>query len=136
VAAGSGVVWVANSLDQSLSRLTIGLSSADPPIALGFTPGALALDAEADALWIVDPANDAVVRFNTRSRDEEARVTVGSRPAAIAIGGGAVWVACSGDGTVWRIDATTNELVAIPIGGAPMGVAVSGETVWVAVAGR
>jgi len=137
VAAGGGVVWVANSLDQSLSRLAIGLTSADAPIALGFTPGALALDVDADALWIVDPANDAVVRFNTRSRDEEARVTVGSRPAAIAIGGGAVWVACSGDGTVWRIDATTNELVATTtIGGAPVGVAVSGETVWVAVAGR
>jgi len=64
-------------------------------------------------------------------------VPVGSRPAAIAIGGGEVWVANSGDGTVSRIDPATNEVVVIiTIGGAPVGVAVSGETVWVAVAER
>ena len=137
VAAGGGVVWVANSLDQSLSRLAIGLTSADAPIALGFTPGAITLDVDSDALWIVDAAGRAVVRYNTRSRDQVARVPVGSRPAAIAIGGGAVWVANSGDGTVSRIDPATNEVVAIiTIGGAPVGIAVSGETVWVAVAER
>jgi YVTN family beta-propeller protein len=137
VAAGGGVVWVANSLDQSLSRLAIGLTSADAPIALGFTPGALALDVDTDALWIVDAAGRAVVRYDTRSRDQVARVPVGSRPAAIAIGGGAVWVANSGNGTVSRIDPATNEVVVtITVGGAPVGVAVSGETVWVAVAER
>ena len=137
IAAGGGVVWVANSLDQSLSRLTVALTTADAPIALGFTPGALALDAETDAVWIVDAAGDAVVRFDTRSRDQVVRVSVGSRPTAIAIGGGAVWVANYGDGTVSRIDPATNEVVAtITIGGTPVGVAVSGETVWVAVAER
>jgi YVTN family beta-propeller protein len=137
VAAGGGVVWVANSLDQSLSRLAIGLTSADAPIALGFTPGALALDVDAGALWIVDRAGNAVVRYDTRSRDQVARVPVGSRPVAIGIGGGGVWVANSGDGTVSRIDPATNEVVAIiTIGGAPVGVAVSGETVWVAAAER
>ncbi|HUG94593.1 MAG TPA: protein kinase [Pleomorphomonadaceae bacterium] len=136
VAAGGGVVWVANSLDQSLSRLAIGLTSADAPIALGFTPGALALDVDAGALWIVDRAGNAVVRYDTRSRDQ-VRVPVGSRPAGIAIGAGGVWVANGGDGTVTRIDSATNEVVVtITVGGAPVGIAVSGETVWVAVAER
>ncbi|MGH2394760.1 MAG: YncE family protein, partial [Candidatus Limnocylindria bacterium] len=134
VAAGGGVVWVANSLDQSLSRLAIGLPTADAPIALGFTPGALALDVDAGALWIVDRAGNAVVRYDTRSRDQ-VRVLVGSRPAGIAIGAGGVWVANGGDGTVTRIDPATNEVVVtITVGGAPVGIAVSGETVWVAVA--
>jgi YVTN family beta-propeller protein len=78
-----------------------------------------------------------VVRYDTRSRDQVARVPVGSRPAGIAIGAGGVWVANGGDGTVTRIDPATNEVVVtITVGGAPVGIAVSGETVWVAVAER
>jgi YVTN family beta-propeller protein len=53
------------------------------------------------------------------------------------VGGGAVWVANSGDGTVSRIDPETNAVVAtITIGGTPVGIAFGGETVWVAVAER
>jgi YVTN family beta-propeller protein len=139
VAAGGGAVWVANSLDQSLSRLTVGLGSADAPTALGFTPGAMAIDIEANALWIVNRAGDEVVRYGLSTRRETARVPMaaGSRPAAIAVGGGAVWVANSGDGTVSRIDPETNEVVvSITIGGTPVGIAFSDETVWVAVAER
>jgi YVTN family beta-propeller protein len=139
VAAGNGVVWVANSLDQSLSRLTVGLGSADAPIPLGFTPGALAIDVETNALWIVDRAGDRVVRYGLSTRRETAEVSLptGSRPAAIAVGGGAVWVANAGDGTVSRIDPETNAVVAtITIGGTPVGIAFGGETVWVAVAER
>jgi YVTN family beta-propeller protein len=137
VAAGGGAVWVANSLDQSLSRLSVGLTRADTPIELGFSPGELALDIESDALWIVDRAGGAVVRLNTRSRDEEARVVVGARPVGVAVGAGAVWVANAGDGTVSRIDPATNAIVAtISVGGELVGIAVSGDTVWVAVAAR
>jgi YVTN family beta-propeller protein len=83
----------------------------------------------------VDPAGDAVVRFNTRSRQEEARVDLEARPTAVAVGAGAVWVVSASAGTVSRIDPATNTAVAtIAIGGSPVGVAVAGTTVWVAVA--
>jgi YVTN family beta-propeller protein len=135
VGAGGGVVWVANGLDESLSRLQIGLTSADEPIALGFAPAGLAVDPDRDALWILDPAGDAVVRFNIRSRVEEARVELGMGPTALAVGADAVWVASASAGTVLRIDPATNAVTStITIGGAPVGVAVSGTTVWVAVA--
>jgi YVTN family beta-propeller protein len=117
--------------------LSVGLTSADAALALGFTPGDLALDVEADALWIVDRAGGAVVRYNTRSRREEARVEVGPRPTAVAVGADAVWVANAGDGTVSRIDPATNEVVAtITVGGELIGIAVSGDTVWIAVVAR
>ena len=135
VAAGGGAAWVSNAIGRSLSRIPTGLTGADPPIGLDFTPGALALDVETDALWIVDSDGDAVVRFNTRTRQEEARITVGARPVAVAVGAGAVWVANAGSGTVSRIDPATNTLVAtITIGGALQDLAVFGTTVWVAVA--
>jgi YVTN family beta-propeller protein len=136
IAAGGGAVWVANELDQSLSRIQIGLTSADTAIPLDFVPGALALDPDTDALWIVDAESDALVRFDTRSRDEVARIEeVGARPVAVAVGAGSVWAASATGGTVTRINPETNTVVAtIHVGGVPQGLAVFGTTVWVAVA--
>ena len=135
IAAGAGALWTANRLDQSLSRVTIGFTAADPPIDLDFTPGALALDEETDALWIVDAGADALVRYNVRSRDEVARVALTGQPVAVAVGAGSAWVV-DADGVVSRIDPATNTVSAtITIGGAPHGIAVFGDQVWVAVAG-
>ena len=57
-----------------------------------------------------------------RSPDEAAfqRIDVGGDPSGIAVGGGAVWVANSFDGTVSRIDPQTNRVVqTIPVGVTP-----------------
>jgi YVTN family beta-propeller protein len=128
-------VWVSNGLDESLSRVQVGLTAAAAPIPLDFAPGAIAIDLETEAVWVVDSAGDALVRFDLGSRQEVARVEVGARPVAVAVGAGAVWVASSASGDVSRIDPATNTVTAtIPIGGSPQGIAVGGTTVWVAVA--
>jgi YVTN family beta-propeller protein len=135
VAAGGGAAWVANDLGRSISRIPSALGTADAPIGLNFTPGALALDVEADALWIVDSDGDAVVRLDTGTRREVERIDVGQTPVAVAIGAGSVWVANEFDGSVSRIDPSTNGVIdTIVIGGAPRGIAVVGNRVWVAVA--
>jgi YVTN family beta-propeller protein len=135
VAAGGSAVWVSNGLDESLSRVQVGLTAAAAPIPLDFAPGAIAIDLETEAVWVVDSAGDALVRFDLGSRQEVARVEVGARPVAVAVGAGAVWVASSASGDVSRIDPATNTVTAtIPIGGSPQGIAVGGTTVWVAVA--
>ena len=137
VVAGGGVVWVANGLGESLSRIQPALAGADPPIGLDFAPAALALDVETATLWVVDNDGDAVMRFDAQARREVERIPVGARPVSVAVGDGAVWVANSADGTVSRIDPATNQVEAtITVGGEPVAVAVSGTTVWVAVAGR
>ena len=52
----------------------------------------------------------------------------------MAVGGGAVWVANSGDGTVSRIDPVSNTVTAtIRTGNWPAGLAVNGGFLWVAV---
>jgi YVTN family beta-propeller protein len=132
VAAGGGAAWVASELDDSLTRLAPEGVSAR--IDLTFSPGALALDVEAEALWIIDASGDRLVRFDTRAREEMASVPIGARPVAVAVGSGTVWVATA-SGTVVRIDPATNTPTAtIEIGGEPRGIAVSGSTAWVAVA--
>ena len=60
-----------------------------------------------------------------------APIKVGKKPVDIAFGGGAVWVANSGDGTVTRIDAGTNSPQKIDVGGAPAEVEFDNDTLYV-----
>jgi len=61
-----------------------------------------------------------------------ATIPVGHRPVGLALGGGALWVANLGDGTVLRIDLRTNQIKGspIPIGENPFFLSASGRTVW------
>jgi YVTN family beta-propeller protein len=63
-----------------------------------------------------------------------ADIPVGSRPVAVALGKGAVWVANAGSGTVSRIDPRTKRVVQTigGVGSSPVDVAVAGDSVWVA----
>jgi YVTN family beta-propeller protein len=58
---------------------------------------------------------------------------VGNGPVDITVGGGAVWVTNSLDGTVSRVDLVTLEVAEIRVGSSPEGVAVGDSSVWVAV---
>ena len=51
----------------------------------------------------------------------------------MAVGGGSVWVANSGDGTVTRINPTTDKPVTITVGGSPQALTVAAGRVWVTV---
>jgi branched-chain amino acid transport system substrate-binding protein len=56
-----------------------------------------------------------------------------SNPNDIATGEGAAWVANSGNGTLTRIDPSSNTPDTIPVGSSPAGVAVGGGRVWASV---
>lgn len=66
------------------------------------------------------------------SADVVARTGVGEAPAGVDAGGGSIWVANSGDGSVSVIDAQTNRITdSIAIGGAPLDVELAGGRAWV-----
>ena len=56
---------------------------------------------------------------------------VGRGPSALAVGGGSVWVANAGDGTVSRIERERAEIVTIPIGQDPADIAFGAGSLWV-----
>src|SRR5439155_10367338 len=58
---------------------------------------------------------------------------IGSNPSDLAAGAGGVWVANSGNGTVARIDPSTNAVDVIALGSSPAGVAVGHGRVWLSV---
>jgi DNA-binding beta-propeller fold protein YncE len=56
-----------------------------------------------EALWVVDAKDGTATRIDPQTRGTGDPVSVGERPAAVAVGSGSIWVANAGDGTVSRI---------------------------------
>src|SRR5260370_26239562 len=56
-------------------------------------------------------------------RPQTVTIPTGVNPAGIAVGGGYAWVANSGEGSVWKIDLTSNRVVGKVVVGDPRALA-------------
>jgi YVTN family beta-propeller protein len=81
---------------------------------------------EGNSLAAIDPATGRVV----------AEVPVGATPAAVAVGGGGVWVLNADDQTISRVDPTTKEVRTLGIGATPTDVAAGPGGVWIGNGGK
>ncbi len=131
IAVGEGAVWVANSGDNTVSRMLPETATTVSTISVGRQPSGVAV---ADGIvWITDRGDNLVTRYDARS-GSSTNIAVGAAPIGIAVGEDAVWVANSDDGTISKIDPASREVVKkIPVGGRPVGVLVSDGRVWVSV---
>jgi DNA-binding SARP family transcriptional activator/DNA-binding beta-propeller fold protein YncE len=78
------------------------------------------------ALVAIDPATNRVV----------ASIPVGSKPVAVAVGYGSVWVGDAADGTVTRVDEATRKAVrTIGIAAPAIDLATGAGSVWAATGG-
>jgi virginiamycin B lyase len=130
-------VWVAGNNPSWVTRWvtpTNPMTRETPTVALPAAPTRLA--AAEDAVWVLTPSDNRVVRIDPATNEVVASVPVGRAPSGLAVGAGAVWVSRRSDGAVVRIDPTTNRVVAtIPVGRAPGAMTVAGGVVWVALPG-
>jgi len=135
VTVGLDAVWVANSLDGTVSQIDPERPKESKIISVGGNP--VALTVFGDAVWVASESSGVVTRIAGDSGDVIAPITVGSGPTAVTGGEGAVWVANKQDATVSRIDPATNSVTAaLSVGPRPVGVAIAGGNVWVAESGR
>jgi len=97
---------------------------------LGSRPGDVA--ATEDAVWVVSPDDERVLRIDPDTRSVVDSIPVDFDPAAVAVGLGAIWVAQSGGPSLAWISAEEGEIVrTFPIGAGPSDVAVGRDAVWV-----
>jgi streptogramin lyase len=83
-----------------------------------------------DAAWITSRSDRTVTKISARGDTET--FAVGADPTGIAVTAGAVWIAHSSDGELWRLDPRTKEILArIPIGAGPHDVQAGLGSVWV-----
>jgi YVTN family beta-propeller protein len=131
VASGVGSVWVANSVDGTVSRIEPNREER-PVIRVPGTPGGIA--AGEGAVWVTDATGHSLSQIspdsNTVVRDD---ISVGNGAGAVAVGEDAVWVANTLDGTVSRVDPRRGVQTGVmPVAGQPEALAVGAGSIWVA----
>ena len=131
VTVGLGSVWVANSVDGTVSRIDPDRDER-PVIRVRGTPGGIA--AGEGAVWVTDATGRTLSQIspdsNTVVRDD---IAVGNGAGAVAVGDGAVWVANVLDGTVSRVDPGRGiETDVVRVAGRPDALAAGAGAIWVA----
>jgi DNA-binding SARP family transcriptional activator/ABC-type transport system substrate-binding protein len=132
IVAGDGSVWVANTLDGTVSRID---RDPDPDqivrIDVGGEPTALAF--EAGSLWVANGESRSVAQIDPGSNRVVGELSVGNASRGIAGGFGALWVTSAIDSTVRRIG-LDGAAVSRPIdvGAKPSAIAAGAGAIWVA----
>lgn len=130
IAFGEGGVWIANSGDDTISKVDPATRTVIDTVEVGKAPTGIAVDA--GSVWVANSGGRSVTRINAASRRVVDQITVGNGPRAIASGGNALWVANSADGTVSRLDAATGAPgEPIGVGSLPTAIAADDNGVWV-----
>jgi YVTN family beta-propeller protein len=135
LAVGAGAVWVVHALRGELSRVESQFGEtrtiAVTPRPLSSTTGGVAISG--GHVWAVY-GDSTLVRIEPDSMRASGSALTGAIPAAVVIGGDAVWVANSGDANVQRFDPVTFEegpLRTISVGRRPAGMAFGAGAFWV-----
>jgi DNA-binding beta-propeller fold protein YncE len=81
------------------------------------------LAASEGGVWVLDTFAATVTFIDGSTNQPHSPVGVGTSPNGIAVGLGAVWVA-DADGSLYRLDAVTNEVSATSVGTPLTAVAV------------
>ncbi len=127
VAAGGADAWAIAG--DGIRRVGAPGEATGPVIPL---PRATALAVGDGRVWVTTGDGD-LVRVDPAAGTVAARTYVGSRPVAVAVAGGSVWVVARGDGVVVRVDAATGRILGrIPAGSDPALIATGAGAVWAA----
>lgn len=128
LAVGAGAVWAVDP-NERLARIDL---ASGQRIATVSGLNAVAVAAGPEGVWVDDGVR-TVERIDTQTNSVAARIPItASGLSGIAVGAGAVWVADSIDGTLWRIDPGPPAVTrTIPVGVGATGVSFGDGAVWV-----
>ncbi len=123
-------VWVLDELAGTVRRIDAknGRVVATVPVS----SNARSLAAGEGGVWVLDTFAATVTFIDASTNEARSPIGVGTSPNGIATGLGAVWVA-DADGSLYRLDAVTNEVSATSVGTPLTAVAVdeADAIVWV-----
>jgi branched-chain amino acid transport system substrate-binding protein len=136
VAVGGGMVWAISGPSASVLRIDprgsnvtririVARPGLESPYPIGVAVGL-------GSVWVLNANSASVTRIDPVEAGVTATISIGiaRQPLRLAVGAGAAWVA-DGDGTLARIDATTNGLVTTPIAPSLHDVGVGAGGIWV-----
>jgi ABC-type transport system substrate-binding protein/DNA-binding SARP family transcriptional activator len=130
VVAGGGSIWVANTLEGTVTRID---RESDQSVTIPVRGAPVALAFGAGSLWVADGEARSVAQVDPGTNTVEQRIDVGNAPSAVAFAGGALWVASGVDGTLHRIEVgRARHTRAIPLDSNPTAMASGAGALWVA----
>jgi branched-chain amino acid transport system substrate-binding protein len=138
IAVGAGAVWAVSGVSATALRLdprgrvTLPIPIVSRP---GFeSPYPLEVSVGEGYVWVLNANTATVTKIDPGQRTVLATIPIGidHGPLRLAVGSGAAWVA-NRDGTLTRIDPTTDAPTFIPVGHGLRDVAVAAGSVWVTV---
>jgi streptogramin lyase len=134
---GEGLVWITNGFGgQAGNAQVVMVEPTDNRVEEAFaSPTAHAIVAAFGSVWLADPLEDKVYRFDptTGERTAAIKFDLGSSPSFLAVGDGeasGVWVVNELAGNIAWIDPDTDEYQTFGVE-SPTAVAASGDAVWV-----
>jgi DNA-binding SARP family transcriptional activator/ABC-type branched-subunit amino acid transport system substrate-binding protein len=136
VTVGGGLVWaISGASAMAIAVDRHGRVHARIPIASrpGFeSPYPFAVASGEGFVWVLNGNTATLTKIDPGQRIVVATIAIGidRAPTRLAVGAGAAWVA-DADGTLARVDASTNAVDLSVLGNRPEDVAVVGRTVWV-----
>ena len=84
-------MWVANTLDGTVSRIDPASNAVVAAVTVGDGPGSLAIGD--DGVWVANELGGTVVRIDPRTNTVVETIETGQRPTGLAIDGRRLWVA-------------------------------------------
>jgi DNA-binding SARP family transcriptional activator/ABC-type branched-subunit amino acid transport system substrate-binding protein len=140
VTASRSAVWAISGSGAAVLRIDPAGRKSPLRIPIVSKPGfqspyPIAIDAGLGSIWVLNGNTATVTRIDPSQRGVAATIPVGidHAPRRLAVGAGAAWVA-GGDGTLTRIDATTNAVETMTLARGLNDVSVAGGAVWVSAA--
>ncbi|MDX6595935.1 MAG: hypothetical protein QOI72_1317, partial [Solirubrobacterales bacterium] len=89
--AALGSIWVANQLDETVTRLDAATGQAEATIPVGHGPNGLA--ATTDVLWVANELGDSVATIDPDTNEVSRTIPIGGTAASLAANGETVWLA-------------------------------------------
>jgi len=137
LAAAGNAVWAISGNAATVLRLDPGTGRVTASISIVSRPGLespypIAIAAGAGFVWVLNANSGTVTKIDPIARGIVTTIPIGvdRGPLRLAAGAGAAWVA-NGDGTLSRIDASSDAVTYFPIAHGLTDVAVAGGYVWV-----
>ncbi|HEU5213096.1 MAG TPA: ABC transporter substrate-binding protein [Gaiellaceae bacterium] len=133
VAVSGQDVWVANSLDNTVSRVS---AATNPPsvtdtIDVGNSPTGVAVGR--DSVWVANAGDGTVTRLNALSGKVIDTIDVDAPVRGIAYGKGSLWVTNPAGNAVIRVPVNSpSSSTTIGVGSGPSEIAYGNGKVWVA----
>ena len=129
-AADADSVWIANTLDDGVSRIDAE-SGQITRIDIGGEPAGVAVG-EGFA-WVANATEGTVAQVDPGANRVVGSLKVGNGPTGVAVAHGDVWTLASVDGALVRIDLARGEVTdRLPVGGSPTAITAGAGSLWVA----